>query len=96
MNCKPGDVAIVVGAEKGDDHTGVATRMCLGRIVRVVVLYADGVWDFEEPIELGRVAFKYGGMEASADIVMLGMHDRFLRPISGVPVHDEQHDEVTA
>ena len=22
--------------------------------------------------------------------------DRYLRPISGVPVHDEQHDEVTA
>lgn len=96
MNCKPGDLAIVVGAHSGDDYVGVASRACLGRVVRVAILCDDGVWDFEEAINLGRIHFVHEGMRASANVIVDGLHDEHLRPISGIPVNDEIIEEVTA
>lgn len=95
MNCKQGDLAIVTGAESGDDYTGVASRACLGRIVRVATLCRDGVWDFEEEINLGRIHFVYEGRKASAIVIVEGLPDSYLRPISGAPLTCDVTDEVT-
>jgi hypothetical protein len=94
VNCKPNDLAIVTGAESGDDYAGVASRLCLGRIVRVAKLCSDGVWDFEEGIDLGRIHFIYEGMKASATVIVYGLPDSFLCPISGVPVTDEVTEDL--
>jgi hypothetical protein len=49
MNCKPGDLAIVVRTKT------VAHRWLIGRIVRVVRLDADNFWELEQPIPLSNV-----------------------------------------
>lgn len=94
MNCKQGDLAIVTGAQSGDDHAGVASRLCLGRIVRVAKLCEDGVWDFEETIHLGRVTFIFEGRQASADVHVDGLHDGYLCPIAGLPRTDVIETEI--
>lgn len=96
MNCKLGDLAIVVGAHSGEDCKAVASRLCLGRIVRVAKYCSDGVWDFEEPINLGRIQFVYCGMQASGIVIVKGMPDSYLRPVSGLPIDEDVRDEVTA
>jgi hypothetical protein len=96
MNCEPGDMAIVVGAQRGDDCVSVASQLCLGRIVRVTTLCSDGAWNFEETINLGRISFLYFGMQASAYVCVDGLPDSYLCPISCVPVTDDVTDEVMA
>lgn len=105
MNCKQGDLAIIVHSEGGGE-AGQLSKMLLGRIVRVIRLgkpqsdlhcYADLVWFFEEPIHL-----VLNGKRFSAN----GIADFCLRPIDnpGDDVVDEviqrlgapTRDEVTA
>ncbi|WP_156545811.1 hypothetical protein [Cupriavidus sp. D384] len=88
MNCKPGDMAIVLRAD--------GAPASIGRIVEVIEVAPDidgqpawvvrfqgvGVCKNKETGELT--------LDTDADCP-----DAWLRPISGVPVEDEQHDEVT-
>lgn len=80
MNCKPGDLAVVVRSE-GTGRAGLLSEMLLGRIVRVVRLrppsnafhcMADLVWSFEEPIRLELHGWTY---------IADGTADCCLRPI---------------
>lgn len=81
MNCKPGILAYVVFALHAE---------CIGKVVRVIKAASFlGVdcWQVE--------------FEGAMPVCLLDLDERFamdswLRPISGVPLHDEQHDEVSA
>lgn len=110
MNCKPGDLAITVSTRAdGKRSPGVVGRTV--EVVRRatigdVFLAVDGTrirwvndvaawvvrshrplpWLIDQGPHEGRVFF----------LVERAIPDANLRPISGVPVHDEQHDEVSA
>lgn len=83
MNCKPGDLAYIVRA---------VNHEMVGRIV-LVVEWSEffGGWVCEVQGDVPSY------MKA---LIALGAptwtYDDWLRPIGGVPVHDEQHDEVPA
>lgn len=84
MNCKPGDLAYVVESGK-KSHIGM-----------VVKVERAGSMDRRYPTWV----VSFGGVViGNSDEVLVGQaecYDRSLRPISGVPVHEEQRDEVTA
>lgn len=104
MNCKPGQMAIIVGS--------LHTPENIGRIVDVVsvaydyeafpmiggktVLFAaDGsevVWRVRSDMPLKWRAGNGEVLEACE----IATGDRFLRPVSGLPVEDDVRDEVTA
>jgi hypothetical protein len=101
MNCKPGDLAYVIGSSR-----------YAGRIVEVISPAPQGV-SFLLPDGCMHVATTYNWLirfvGAPVEFSMgfgrskwsrLGHFsvapDRKLRPISGVPVHDEQIDAVPA
>ncbi|MCA7948380.1 hypothetical protein [Burkholderia vietnamiensis] len=97
MNCKIGDMAIII--------RGKAT---CGRIVEVVDVcprnvyfkLPDGFWHsavnyewivrFQNPIEAPTDA------GCNRTTVYAPIPDRFLRPITGLPITDDVEDEVTA
>ncbi|PVX84334.1 hypothetical protein [Paraburkholderia unamae] len=95
MNCKPGDLAYVVA--------GVNE----GRVVTVAALAAQG-WLQDGPLRLApcstprwhvegcdlRIVSLSGGIWGGLSTRVI--RDEFLRPISGVPLADEVHDEVAA
>lgn len=87
MNCKPGDLAIV--AHQSEEAPN------LGRIVEVVEWRGEyngwALWlvRCSTPMntrrrDTGKPGKAFQGL----------IPDAWLRPISGVPVHDEQRDEV--
>ena len=74
MNCKPGDLAIVV---KMPRLAPACFKQLIGRIVRVVVYrralanrpsFTEYVWQLEEQIPIGR-------------FIVLGLDDDILRPL---------------
>jgi len=80
MNCKPGDLAVIVRYE-GWGSAGEISKLLVGRIVRVASLgvpstpsicSASIVWKFEEPLKI-----EYEGKKYIAD----GIADFCLRPI---------------
>lgn len=81
MNCKPGDLAVVVKSS-GYGVAGEISKLLVGRIVRVTKLdkpvaaglhcSADLVWSFEEPVKL-----EFDGKSYTAH----GIADDCLRPI---------------
>jgi len=92
MNCKPGDLAYVVRS---------LTPSEIGLVVRVVEparrwteIVGEPCWNIEfTGSRLVRDAY------SDKDVLVSGeacIKDSLLRPISGVPVHDEQLDEVMA
>ena len=94
MNCKPGDLAYVVRDKEFPEN--------VGRIVEVIQpAMLDGSeapgfwWDVRA---LGKPhPVSYHGEACFAMYAMdFEMPDSDLRPISGVPLHDEACDEVTA
>ena len=92
MNCKPGDLAYVV-VPAGFERT------LHGRIVEVGV---DGECDlgtFPPPgvaAWLCRFPTPWFCQKRGMWVSVCWLIDSWLRPISGVPVHDEQPDEVAA
>lgn len=88
MNCKVGDMAIVV-RDSGSGASGAIVEV-LRRSDRT-----DGtpawVVQFSKGYELSH---RCSGRVLSHN--QARVPDAWLLPISGVPVHDEQHDEVTA
>ena len=113
MNCKPGDMAVVVrrGVPDGSFTLGLA-----GRIVEVVRLAEPGEIFFSTLGAMFRISNKFpapawvcrssellpwlSGKGPNAGKIQFfrerPIADANLIPISGVPVHDEQHEEVVA
>ena len=88
MNCRPGDLAYV-SRDFGSGATGVVVEV----LYRSDTSYGAPAWvvQFSEGIE---VTCRFSGRVIPHNQVRVP--DACLRPISGVPVHDEEHDEVTA
>ncbi|WP_349609110.1 hypothetical protein [Cupriavidus sp. DF5525] len=88
MNCKPGDLAIVVRAE--------GAPAAVGKVVEVLrsAPNVNGLPAWVVQFQgVGIVRNKKSGaltLGVDADCP-----DAWLRPISGVPLHDEERDEVT-
>lgn len=89
MNCKEGDLAYAV--------RGLYTRYDRPPVVEVVRIYANHpehgiVW-----VVRSREPLPFAGCDGEPRGYSQEVHaaDDWLRPISGVPVHDEQLDEVT-
>ncbi|WP_186077561.1 hypothetical protein [Burkholderia gladioli] len=87
MNCKPGDLAIIIKAPLSLDGSPI------GMVVEVLKDWADHLkyghcWlcRFSDLMETSR-----GGTSYVAHVP-----DDWLRPISGVPVKDDVEDEVLA
>jgi hypothetical protein len=92
MNCKPGDLAIVVVPPDWPRKT------LAGKVVEVVRFVPprgpESKWD-QRPTWWCR--FNAPWFTDHGKLICEGhMLDSWLRPISGVPVHDERHDEVPA
>lgn len=89
VNCKPGDLAIVVRAD--------GAPAAIGRVVEVLRLAPD-----VDGLPAWVVQFRGVGVVRNKEsgALTLGVDadcpDAWLRPISGVPVQDEQRDEVAA
>lgn len=86
MNCKPGDLAYIVKSAR-TDH--------IGMVVHVEGAAADSTIDRPTWI----ITFSGVILSVSTGAPLMGkakIEDRCLRPISGVPVHDEEHNEVAA
>ncbi|MDE4918576.1 hypothetical protein ACUXAV_000675 [Cupriavidus metallidurans] len=94
MNCKPGDLAYIVSASP--DTKGWND----GRVVEVLHVYIDHhvhfgrVWQVRSQTPLSI----FDGFTGAPIGTMTEFQcpDDWLRPISGVPVHDDLHDEVPA
>lgn len=88
MNCKLGDLAYIIGAENA------------GAVVEVIV--CDEYWSSVEGVPFCVVESRspLHAMDLDGNPTTMtrrgSIADSRLRPISGVPVHDEQLDEVTA
>jgi hypothetical protein len=86
MNCKPGDLALVIRAELPEN---------IGIVVEVVErceLFGEGYW-------LCRARTPRATLNGFGHVVVAdsgSVPDSWLRPISGVPVAEEIIDEVTA
>ncbi|WP_416048971.1 hypothetical protein [Cupriavidus basilensis] len=92
MNCKPGDLAFIARSDGAPEN--------LGRIVEVVSL--EPAWTSKKGVVCWLVKAKSPLVGFDIRTGRKSTHteisapDAWLRPISGVPVHDEQHDEVIA
>lgn len=92
MNCKPGDLAMIVrNIEGGSPYQREVYALLIGRTVRVLQAGPNGfgfdTWSIEEPI---CVVFRRRGIR------FVGVEDHTLMPISGIPVTDDVKDEVPA
>lgn len=90
MNCKPGDLAYIV-------RTTSNAEEALGVVVEVVTRGRDidGMpsWHVQVPDRF-TISHRLTGRESFKN--RLNVPDAWLRPISGIPIHDEQHEEVRA
>ncbi|MEI1392190.1 hypothetical protein [Klebsiella pneumoniae] len=95
MNCKPGDLAIVVRV----DHEGDLED--IGLIVEVLAPTPIQFWDSPDSPEWEcRTRSSRRTRIPSTGAIVLApefdVKDSWLRPISGVPVTDDVEDEVVA
>lgn len=90
MNCKPGDLAYIVASDFPEN---------IGAVVEVVKL-APPDPPFPQEWECRPCSLLLGWDDKTGRVSLssssIDVCDISLRPISGVPVHDEEHDEVTA
>lgn len=89
MNCKPGDLAYIVAGLKTPSPN-------LGKVVEIVRYAGEDVFGAEWEVRSQSAVQTRDGFGNSHMSREFFAPDAWLRPISGVPVHDEQHDEVTA
>lgn len=92
MNVKPGDLAIVVVPANW------RTKTLDGKIVEVIRFMPPrgpgAPWD-QRPTWWCKFPVPWW-MNGHGFVSETALLDSWLRPISGVPLHDEQPDEVTA
>ncbi|RKE35265.1 hypothetical protein B0G76_1326 [Paraburkholderia sp. BL23I1N1] len=99
MNCKPGDLACVVRVPQSEPHIEAILReQLIGKFVRVVRLTvgSEGALDAWKILEPVRITLPAGRGTGTMIIDLFGIEDSVLQPVRGVPVHDEQLDEVPA
>jgi len=99
MNCKPGDLAIIIASKVPAN---------IGRIVEIVCMRPAGRFDHKEygPAiadesmwEIRFIGSSGWGLKVSGRLFeswISWIPDRKLRPVSGIPVHDEQQMEMPA
>jgi len=90
MNCKPGDLAIVMRNLPPDSNDAVgahALRAMVGKVVHCRELANEIEWRID-PVRID--------IGLPFDITVYAIGDMYLVPVGGVPLHDEQHDEVPA
>jgi len=87
MNCKPGDLAIIVRSEKD--------QLC-GKVVKVIKGWGDWkpygyLWtvEFAHPIATRRPSQSDLIIQSNADFP-----DAWLRPVSGLPLTDDVSDDL--
>jgi hypothetical protein len=81
MNCKPGDLAYVVGVA----HLPPPLSLALGRVVRVTHLSKPDVWRLERAMQL-----QWGFLH----LELFGIEDHYLRPIAGPSVDKAIETEI--
>jgi len=86
MNCKPGDLAYL-------SSDCVAEGVIVEVIKAIPPLNGSPAWHCRSRTPVLAEHLSDGHI---ARMTELAIEDKYLRPISGVPVHDEEHDEVTA
>ncbi|CAJ0698746.1 hypothetical protein [Ralstonia holmesii] len=89
MNCKPGNLAYITRLPAGQ----CCRTQLMGAVVRVTQLKRldPPLWAMEKPLVL-HVDFGFFELK----IHLTAIEDEYLTPIDGVPVEEEQTDEVTA
>lgn len=87
MNCKPGDLAVVIGAP--DEYASNN-----GHIVEVLSLEYGEVWNVKTISSMkGKIAYTdIPAISKPGEIALCW--DKFLRPISGLPIGDEVIEEL--
>lgn len=96
MNCKPGDLAQVVSINGLEGEQLAFGRMLLGRVVRVVRLNEEGLWEIEDCIEISGVCWSEKGhfwVTTSGEVEAIA--DWMLRPLPRLTTEDRMRDEVT-
>lgn len=94
MNCKPGDLAYIAVDPHNPQDIGKVVQ-----VVRAAIDWVDESLPEWECIAKSDIGGYWNGTEDGRGFIAGGVvdiPDAWLRPISGVPVHDEQHDEVSA
>jgi hypothetical protein len=91
MNCKPGDLAIVVRILSSDnERIRALSRLTIGRCVKVVRVEPGALgkptWWIEEPFLI-----EFEGITRR----VVGLEDETLLPISGIPVGEEGETTTT-
>lgn len=87
MNCKPGDLAATTGMLNPENNDVIVEVMSVSTVTE-----KGAFWN----VLLRTPALVEYGPLVGTYSVRVVVADANLRPISGVPVHDEQLDEVTA
>lgn len=88
MNCKPRDLAIIFTVPRAEfESTQRKIDQYIGKVVRVLAIVGiNDVWRIEDPVLVP-------GLDP-----LTAVEDRYLRPITGLPINDEvtRDMEVTA
>lgn len=86
MNCKPGDLAYIVRSEIQANLGAVVEVLSIN--IELTNIMGEPFWNVRacRPLEV-----MHGGLAELGNI-----EDRRLRPISGVPMREEERDEVKA
>lgn len=87
MNCKPGDLAIVIRAPGAPEN--------IGRVVKVIDALGEvrGYFCWNVASDSPVAVFNNGVKSMKAQG---GIPDAWLRPVSGLPITDDVEDEVPA
>lgn len=97
MNCKPGDLAIVVSLSRLEKtaHQQAIGRFLIGKVVRVTHLFDAESWAIAEPIDVRGVCWAEGGsMHIMTGGVAESIPDSMLRPIRGLPVDESVNKDI--
>ena len=101
MNCKPGDLAIIIGAVLTPEMIGCVVE-CVHLTVPGEVLKCNALalpLRLDGPAWLVRGTGLIPNRSTSGRLEFLPerfVSDKYLRPVSGLPVTDDVTDEVTA
>lgn len=91
MNCKPGNLAFIARLPANLQY---CREQLMGAVVRVTQLKSidPPLWAIEKPLQLhaGDIGF------SDLKINLTAVEDQYLTPIDGVPLDEEQSEEVTA
>jgi hypothetical protein len=88
MNCKKGDIAIVVRAPGCPEY--------LGKIVTCVRLIMPGALCFNRSDAIGAITQPTWATDFIERGIPVGFWDSVLRPINGLPEKEDTKEELTA